>query len=57
MFQIKDQDKSPEELSEMEIGKLPKKEFRITTVKMSKDVRRRLDTQSEKSEAFNKEDI
>ena len=41
----------------MEIGKLPKKEFRITTVKMSKDVRRRLDTQSEKSEAFNKEDI
>ena len=57
MFQIKDQDKSPEELSEMEIGKLPKKEFRITTVKMSKDVRRRLDTQSEKSEAINKEDI
>ena len=57
MFQIKDQDKSPEELSEMEIGKLPKKEFRITTVKMSKEVRRRLETQSEKSEAFNKEDI
>ena len=36
MFQIKDQDKTPEELSEMEIGNLPEKEFRVMIVKMNR---------------------
>lgn len=35
MFQIKDQDKTPEELSEMEISNLPEKEFRVMIVKMN----------------------
>lgn len=34
MFQMKEQDKTPEELSDMEIGSLPEKEFRVTIVKM-----------------------
>ena len=33
MFQIKDQDRTPE-LSEMEIGNLPKKQFRVMILKM-----------------------
>ena len=56
MFQIKDQDRTPE-WSEMEIGDLPNKEFRVMILKMNKEVRRRLDAQSEKSEIFNKENI
>ena len=36
MFQMKEQDKTPEEqLSEVEIGKLPEKEFRVMIVKMT----------------------
>ena len=54
MFQMKEQDKTPEE-SDMEIGNLSKKEFRVMTVKMIKELGRRMDTQSEKSEIFNKE--
>lgn len=34
MFQMKEQDKTPEELSDVEIGSLPEKEFRVTIVKM-----------------------
>ena len=34
MFQMKEQDKSREKLSELEIGNLPKKEFRVMIVKM-----------------------
>ena len=34
MFQTKEQDKSPEELSEVEIGNIPKKELREMIVKM-----------------------
>ena len=29
MFQVKEQEKTPEELSEVEIGNLPEKEFRV----------------------------
>ena len=36
MFQTKKQDKTPEEqLSEVEIGNLPEKEFRVMIVKIS----------------------
>ena len=41
----------------MEIGDLPNKEFRVMILKLNKEVRRRLDAQSEKSEIFNKENI
>ena len=39
----------------MEIGDLPKKEFRIMIVKMMKELRRRMDAQSTKLEVFNKD--
>ena len=43
MFQTKEQDKTPkEELSEVEIGNLPEKEFRIMTVKMIQDLGKRM---------------
>ena len=49
MFQMKVQDKTPEEeLREVEIGNLPKKEFRVMIVKMIKELRRRMDAQSKK---------
>ena len=35
MFQIKEQDKPPEQLSEVEIGNPHKKEFRVMIVKMT----------------------
>ena len=44
VFQMKEQDKTPEEeLSEMEIGNLSEKEFRVMTVKVIKEFRRRMD--------------
>ena len=56
MFQMKEQDKTPEEeLSDMEIGNLPTKELRVMIIKMIKELRRRMDAQSEKLEVFNKE--
>ena len=48
-----DQDKTQEEeLSELEIGNLPNKEFKVMILKMIKELRRRMDEHSEK---FNKE--
>ena len=57
MFQMKEQDKTPEEqLSDMEIGNVPKKEFRVMIVKMIQELRKRMDTQSEKlQDVFKKE--
>ena len=57
MFQAKEQDKIPkEQLSEMEISNLPKKEFRVMIIKMIQELRKRMDAQSEKvQEVFNKE--
>ena len=44
MSQMKEQNKTPEkQLNEAEIGKLPEKEFRIMTVKMIQDLRKRMD--------------
>ena len=57
MFQRKKQDKIPEEkLSEVEIGNLSNKEFKVMIVKIN-ELRRRMDEQSEKLEVFNKEKI
>ena len=56
MFQTKEQEKALEEqLSEVEVGNLPEKEFRIMTVKMIKKFGKRMGAQSEKLEVFNKE--
>ena len=57
MFQTKEQDKTPEEqLSDMELDNLPKKEFRVMTVKMIQELGKRMDAQREKlQEVLNKE--
>ena len=57
MFQTKKQDETPEEqLSEMEIGNLPEKEFRVIIVKMIQDLGKRMEAQTERiQEMFNKE--
>ena len=54
--QTKEQDKTPEQqLSEVEIGNIPKKEFRVMTVKMIQDLGKRTEAQTEKiQEMFNK---
>ena len=39
----------------MEIGNLPKREFRVVIAKMIKEIKRRMDAQSEKLEVLNKE--
>ena len=53
---MNEQDKTPEEqLSEMEIGNLPEKEFRVMIIKMIHELGRRMDSQSEKlREIFNR---
>ena len=44
MYQVKEQDKTPEEqLTEVEIGNLLEKEFRITIVKMIQDLGKTMD--------------
>ena len=49
MYQMKEQDKSPEkQLNEVEIGKLPEKEFRIMIVKMIQDLGKRMEAKIEK---------
>ena len=55
MFQMKEQDKSPEEeLSEVEISNLPDKVFKVMIIKMFKELWKRLNEQSEKLEIFNR---
>ncbi len=50
---MKDQDKNSEEdLSEVEIANLLNKGFKVMTVKMIKELRRRMDDQSKKLEFF-----
>ena len=53
MFQTKEGDKTPEEeLNEVEKGNLPEKEVRIMTIKMIKELRRRVDAQREELDIF-----
>ena len=54
---MKEQDKTPEkQLSEVEIGTLPEKEFRITILKMIQDLGKRMEARIEKmQEMFNKD--
>ena len=52
MFQTKEQDKTPEE----HLGNLPKKEFRVMSIKMIQELGKRMDAQSKKlQEVFNKD--
>ena len=52
---MKEQDKTPEQLSEVERGDLLKKEYRVIIVKMIQEFMNRMDAQSEKIQVFNKE--
>ena len=46
MSQMKEEDKNPEEqLSEVQIGNLPKKESRVMIVKMIQDLGKRMEAQ------------
>ena len=56
MFQMKKQDKTiEEELSEVDVSKLPEKEFKEMILKMLKKLGRRLDEKSQNSKVSNKE--
>ena len=57
MFQKKEQDKNQKEkLSEVETGNLPEKEFTVTVVEMTRDIGKRMEIQTKKTEEmFNKE--
>ena len=49
MYQIKEQDKTPEkQLNETEIGNIPEREFRIMIVKMIQDLGKRMEAKIEK---------
>ena len=50
MFQMKEQNKTPEkQLDEVEIGKLPRKYFRVMIVKITQDLGKRMEAQAEKN--------
>ena len=57
MYQMKEQDKTPEKLlNELEVGNLPEKEFRIMIAKMIQDLGKRMAARIEKmQEMFNKD--
>ena len=57
MFQMKEQDKIPEEqLSEVEISNLPEKEFRVMIVDMIQGLRKRIEAPTERiQDMFHKE--
>ena len=57
MYQMKKQEKTPEkQLTEVEIGNLPEKEFRIMIVKMIQDLGKTMEAKIEKmQEMFNKD--
>ena len=44
---MKEQDKTPEQLSEVGTGKLPENEFRVMIVKMIQDLGKRMEAQIE----------
>ena len=54
MFFILEQEKTVE-LRGVELSNRPNKELEVMTIRMFKELRRRLDGQSEKSEVFKKE--
>ena len=58
MSQMKEQDKTPEEqLSEVEIGNLHEKEFRVIIIKASQDLGKRMKAQIEKVQDMFNQDL
>ena len=58
MYQMKEQGKTAEkQLNEVEIGKLPEKEFRIMIVKMIQDLRKRMEAKNEKMQEMINKDL
>ena len=58
MFQLKEQDKTLEEqLSEVEIGNLPEKEFRIMILKMIQELRKRMEARIERMQEMFHRDL
>lgn len=55
IFQMKEQDKTRKELSEVEMGNLPSTGFKVTSIKTFRELGRRLNEHSEKLEVLNKE--
>ena len=55
MFQTEEQDKTPEELTEVERSNLPEKEFKVMIIKMIKELRKRTDEQNYKQAFLNKD--
>ena len=56
IFQTKEQDTTPEQLSEVQIGSLPEKEFKVGIVKMIQDLGKRMEVQSDRiQEMFDKD--
>ena len=51
-FQIKEKEKTLEELRDVEIGNLPEKEFRVMIIKTVKELSRRMNSQTEKNRKF-----
>ena len=45
IVQTKEQDKTSEQLSEVEIGNLPEKEFRVMIIKMIQELWKRMDAE------------
>ena len=56
MSQIKEQDKTPEQLNEVEIGNLPEKVYRIMIVKMIQDLGKRMEAKTEQMQEMFNED-
>ena len=55
---MNEQDKTPEKkLTEVEIGNLPEKEFRIMIVKMIQDLGKRMEAKIEKMQEMFNEDL
>ena len=58
MYQIKEKDKTPQkQLNAVEIGNLPKKEFRIMIVKMIQDLGKRMEAKIEKMQEMSHKDL
>ena len=45
----KKKDKTPEDHSEVQMGNMPEKEFRVSIIKMIQDLRKRMEAHNEKT--------
>ena len=54
---MKEQDKTPEELRKVEVSCLPTEEFKVMIIKMLKELRRRMDKDTDKLKVSNKQII